>query len=64
MISLPGDSVLKYPPPFHTLGPYAPQIYLDTASSIGQRVEDLLGHAQVELGRSQCDPDAAADQDG
>ncbi|MFO7668621.1 MAG: glycoside hydrolase family 3 N-terminal domain-containing protein [Bacteroidales bacterium] len=43
MISLPGDSVLKYPPPFHTLGPDAPQIYLDTTSSIGERVEDLLG---------------------
>ena len=43
MISLPPDSVRKYPPPYHTEGPYDPQVYLDTTVSIQERVDDLLG---------------------
>ena len=43
MISLPPDSIRKYPPPFHTEGPDAAPIYLDTTATIQERVDDLLG---------------------
>ncbi len=43
MISLPPDTIRKYPPPFHTDGPDAPSIYLDTTATLQERVDDLLG---------------------
>jgi beta-glucosidase len=42
MITLPEDTVRKYPPPFHTAGPYDLKPYQDTSLTVEARVEDLL----------------------